>query len=377
MDMAYDGLVPPLPVEIIEFQILSRLPVKTLLRFRSVCKSWKLLISSDPNFIKTHLCNSNYNSVMLRCRLKIEDTTGNNSILQEDTTIIGCINGLVCLFNLQFKYLRKIMEIAIWNPATKRHMKIPDLVNKPDGMQYCAGFGFDMVANDYKIMYAATSREQPLVGNIYSCNAVCWRKIAPSNFCPRGYLLNFKQPATINGSLYWLNLQTEYNAKRRLTVISFDVRHEVFRLLPDSFEKESGMDVALMKMRDSVAVIFYDWALFLGSAVDVHIFDDRCSLWNKMTIGPFIGKKPKFLLAQKLLTCFTNGDILFAGPDLNLYCVNPKTHTIKRLKSPKRKGNKCNYYYDGCTYSESLIIIKGMKKPLDGHQVEIFNLEKD
>ncbi|XP_059624633.1 F-box/kelch-repeat protein At3g23880-like [Cornus florida] len=42
-----------LPHDII-VQILSRLPVKSLLQFRCVCKSWCSLIS-DSHFVKTHL----------------------------------------------------------------------------------------------------------------------------------------------------------------------------------------------------------------------------------------------------------------------------------------------------------------------------------
>ncbi|GMI79437.1 hypothetical protein HRI_001613000 [Hibiscus trionum] len=42
-----------IPVQLIP-EILNRLPVKSLLRFRSVCKSWNSLIS-HPSFISAHL----------------------------------------------------------------------------------------------------------------------------------------------------------------------------------------------------------------------------------------------------------------------------------------------------------------------------------
>lgn len=45
--------LPDLPSEII-IHILSRLDVKSLLRFRSVQKSWASLIS-DPKFVNTHM----------------------------------------------------------------------------------------------------------------------------------------------------------------------------------------------------------------------------------------------------------------------------------------------------------------------------------
>ncbi|KAL6853332.1 hypothetical protein ACP4OV_019361 [Aristida adscensionis] len=43
-----------LPHEIVT-EILLRLPVKSLLRFRSVCKAWRTTISDDPSFVRAHL----------------------------------------------------------------------------------------------------------------------------------------------------------------------------------------------------------------------------------------------------------------------------------------------------------------------------------
>ncbi|KAF8772267.1 hypothetical protein HU200_005982 [Digitaria exilis] len=53
--------LPKLPDEIVVDQILVRLPVKTLLRFRSVCKAWQAIIA-NPVFIRAHLRSSASNS---------------------------------------------------------------------------------------------------------------------------------------------------------------------------------------------------------------------------------------------------------------------------------------------------------------------------
>ncbi|XP_074374729.1 putative F-box protein At2g02030 [Apium graveolens] len=368
------NLLPQLPADIIEFQILSRLRVKSLLRFQSVCKPWKLLISSNPYFAKTHLDNSNHDSILLRRRRSEFMPWGDDGFdLHAHTMIIGCINGLVCFFNWRSGCLNELVS-AIWNPATRQCVQIPALTDKTDGTPYCVGFGFDLVANDYKVVYVTTIWGQPLQGFIYSYNPDRWKKIAPSNFVYHGTLLNSNQPARVNESLYWLNRRAN-GIKTCLTVISFDVRHKTFRLLPDSFDRESKKDkVVLVNMRDSVAVIFYDWTALFGGTIDVHIFSERCGEWSKMCIE---GLESTFVVAEKLLTCFPNGDILFEGPDLDLYCVSPELGTIKDLKSPEKKGNEGKYYFDGSAYSESLIFLEGMKPWCDHLDVEGFSLEKD
>ncbi|XAR49259.1 hypothetical protein NMG60_11032388 [Bertholletia excelsa] len=101
-----------LPSEILT-EILSRLPVKTLIRFTSVCKSWYCLIK-DPSFIMTHLNHSSsYNTgnlLIVPAKLKL-GRPNFYSLLSEKslfeywksefplhtqsgtTEVVGCCNG--------------------------------------------------------------------------------------------------------------------------------------------------------------------------------------------------------------------------------------------------------------------------------------------
>ncbi|KAL8094023.1 hypothetical protein AgCh_035781 [Apium graveolens] len=286
-----------LPSEIIESEILPRLPVKSVLRFKSVCKSWNLLISNNPDFIKSHLdLNPNKDSllVMTSERKKYEETR-DESLFQGSTAMIGSVNGLVCFYNWHHEF--EGIEFVIWNPATKQCLaNIPLLPSRfeereHDGLiEDCFGFGFDSVANDFKVMYVITIEDQPLVGDIYSCKQRCWKKITPSNFLFRGYVPPLALQVVFRGSPYWLNVQP--NGKNsRLTVIWFDVQNEIFRLLPEIGSIDQKQDAVIMNFEDSIAVMVYNRKVLLTEPVDVYVFNERCDVWRKMSIGPVIGKE--------------------------------------------------------------------------------------
>ncbi|GMN36513.1 hypothetical protein TIFTF001_006095 [Ficus carica] len=99
-----------LPWEII-IDILSRLPVKDLLRYRCVSKPWCSLIDG-PDFINLHLkhslqTNSNLALVIRGCGLHWANLDPLDSAIQLNhpldyeggTEVLGSCNGLLALFN--------------------------------------------------------------------------------------------------------------------------------------------------------------------------------------------------------------------------------------------------------------------------------------
>lgn len=94
------------------------------------------------------------------------------------------------------------------------------------------GFSFDSVSNDYKIMFVEIKQRQPLAGYIYSQKGGCWSKINPSNFPDHGVI--YCSRLVFNGSPFWLVWRNLNEVKYTCpTIISFDVRGEKLRLLPD------------------------------------------------------------------------------------------------------------------------------------------------
>lgn len=107
-----------LPEDLIVVDILSRLTVKSLLRFRSVSKSWYALIT-NPNFIRIHLSRTNShklitfshcleNLYVTNCDAEPSDNCSDNVVCTSlpvkvfhfdpnaCVNIVGSCNGLLC-----------------------------------------------------------------------------------------------------------------------------------------------------------------------------------------------------------------------------------------------------------------------------------------
>ncbi|KAK6160216.1 hypothetical protein DH2020_003597 [Rehmannia glutinosa] len=210
------GKIPHIPQDIFQ-EILSRLPVKTLMRFKSVCKSWKTLIS-DPNFSKLHLEKSvdqNRTRFMFlhdyfQCTLAYAPPDGtsetNNKPINTNESN-GCVdflascNGLFCVGNAKD-------EIFLWNPSTIESKKIPGSKIEFPRFSNCTwasvffGLGYDSTSDDYKLVRVSmfdTEKFQTEV-KIYSRNNNTWKRIRdfPYDF-PIG-----RPGVFVCGGLHWI-----------------------------------------------------------------------------------------------------------------------------------------------------------------------------
>ncbi|XP_059293566.1 F-box/kelch-repeat protein At3g23880-like [Lycium ferocissimum] len=199
--------MPTLPIELI-VEILSRLPVKTLLKFRCVSKSWLALIRS-PEFVKTHLNVSAKNKDYTHHRLVLTETINlfssfniqyilrdcsisslrNNSGIeasdlnypmknqQQSVCVVGSVNGLICL-------AIKDTDLVLWNPSIRLFKNLPDSGPSVTGDYHfdsCIyGFGYDESNDDYKVVGVLWNRYKlwhPLEVKIYSLKSNSWRSM--------------------------------------------------------------------------------------------------------------------------------------------------------------------------------------------------------
>ncbi|XP_059631589.1 F-box/kelch-repeat protein At3g06240-like [Cornus florida] len=197
-------------------QILSKLPVKSLLQFKCVSKPWRSLIS-DPSFIKTHLSQSVTKSVLIATsrppyRLyTISFGSAGNDIVESKIEflfqnikphprcrIVGSCNGLIAMdvkFGIYHKqnYGVDFRSIYVFNPSTRESLQIPW-----KSLHYLNGFGYDQCSDDYKLV--STSHDSMYV---YSLRIGSWRKVyhpRDLDFC---VITNGIQ---LNGALHWLSI---------------------------------------------------------------------------------------------------------------------------------------------------------------------------
>ncbi|KAJ0082161.1 hypothetical protein Patl1_09782 [Pistacia atlantica] len=202
-------------------QILIRLPVKSLVRFRCVSKSWCALIDSQ-HFISLHLQHSintqtNLHVILSDCENKTdhyslafdevfdEPLTKFNNVFTSDKgyKIVGSCNGLLCLSYS----IPKNERLILWNPFTRRYKKLPTArVSKLRlSPAYRYGFGYDDVSNDYKVLKLIPSyglKSYRHIGNeaeVYSLRLNSWKRV--ENF-PYSEFKFLRSACFVNGSLY-------------------------------------------------------------------------------------------------------------------------------------------------------------------------------
>ncbi|KAI3732404.1 hypothetical protein L1987_63609 [Smallanthus sonchifolius] len=167
-------------------EILSRLPTKSLLRFRSVSKSLCDGIGS-PDFIRLHTLRSPNKLLIIIHKVRYEygeDTKTMYTIHSQDQlsssytgitpaeypfgcirTISGSCNGILCVYD----QLRS--AIHLWNPSIRRKATVYEHPSWDPCLAH--GFGFDPVTGDYKILRASEAGTF-----VYTMKTHTWREIA-------------------------------------------------------------------------------------------------------------------------------------------------------------------------------------------------------
>ncbi|MCD9561146.1 hypothetical protein HAX54_020120 [Datura stramonium] len=230
-----------------DIDILSRLPVKSLLRFRCVSKSWKALIS-EPYFKKKHLSHAKNPKMLISQYGYDEDHTftfysSSLSSIQFVTDVqrldwplnskpsharvCCCCDGLFLVGIWGNLEEQDPSILLLWNPSTRESIVLSNSELPPVEFSLY-GLGYDSTINDYKVVrideYIDASEE------ILVLKSGSWKKIDESSYRSRGWLLasryNMDGLAFVHEALHWLGCDPTD------TVVSFNISNEMCGEIP-------------------------------------------------------------------------------------------------------------------------------------------------
>ncbi|XP_047321614.1 F-box/kelch-repeat protein At3g23880-like [Impatiens glandulifera] len=345
-------------------EILIKLPVKTLLQFKSVCKSWRVLIS-DPVFCKAHLKASIQNNDYAHHRLIMSSVRPHfdvkscslSSVLHGESPIsihaldypmkhphrsvwiVGSVNGLVCIAIDE-------ADVFLWNPSTRKSKRLPHSgVRKRRGQYTIYGFGYDESSFEYKVVVIYC-----VVGNqgsyetevkIYGLKSDSWRSIGDFT---KGTPLD-DSGKFVSGSLHWA-ASSEMGLNYSWNIVSFDLAKETYSEISQPYYGEGVSDSMLGVLNGCLGLL----CNFGGIKADVWVMKEhgKVESWSKLFSIPYLNEPETFQYSAPLFISRKNEVLLVFGSRLVLYNIESNIVSYPVVQN-------FSYCLEVDTYIESLV----------------------
>ncbi|KAG4941790.1 hypothetical protein JHK87_045661 [Glycine soja] len=247
-----------LPEDLIT-EILMMLPVRSILRFKCMCKSWFSLIS-HPEFARSHfaLAATPTTRLYLSANDHQVECTDIEASLHDDNSakvvfnyplpspedkyynraidIVGSCRGFILLM-----ITSGALDFIIWNPSTGLRKGI-SYVMDDHAYNFCddrCGFGYDSSTDDYVIVKLKIDGWCTEV-HCFSLRTNSWSRILGTALY---YPVDLGHGAFFNGALHWFVRRC--NGRRQAVIISFDVTERgLFEIpLPPDFAVKDQISV--------------------------------------------------------------------------------------------------------------------------------------
>ncbi|XP_065881068.1 uncharacterized protein [Euphorbia lathyris] len=334
-------------LEEILIEILLRLPVKSLLKFKTVCKSWRSIINS-PKFIKQHLNRAyaiHYNQHKNFLGLLIPSWDASNPLVlykeisdgvvhakqfdfpyqlpaspHEEIPVQVCnfCDGLIC-FNMYG------LGILLWNPSFPLEYKIIRHSDLDVGFPL---MGYDSSTDDYKIVSIPSYSSKDRFPRRYFFVEVCslksssWRKRKISKNFFTYKICQLKGIYTRN-HLHWIATRNSDEDDVTELIVYFDLVEE--RLDHVNLPTRSYNDWTLLIYKECFGIVGAN----SEGQEELWVLQDYCGMkssWNKVfKIAP-LG------IGVHYHSCFTRtGEILMHNGDLGLRCYDIKDGSFKNV----------------------------------------------
>ncbi|XP_022020169.1 F-box/kelch-repeat protein At3g23880 [Helianthus annuus] len=301
-----------IPIELQE-EILKRLPVKSLIQFRSVSKSWKSLIDSShfiadysggqPQLQEQHLFVRYQNKVGENDERKYDSIVDDDSFphrrvsftlprcvkMLRGSKSVGSSHGLMCLHSDYFGDVRRDVAV-IWNVLIGKAVAVavPNVVGDASSSMYATALGFGVCPETFdpkivKINYVNPYRWFGDIENItsiphqvevFTLSTGTWRSPygGSSNLPRKSIQFSDFYSIVIDGVLYSVatdRIKTDAGIESSNLIVSFDLTSEEFQEIYLPPHLEDYQVHAFRKSGESIIVIVDD---------DCESFDDDISL---------------------------------------------------------------------------------------------------
>ncbi|TQE10542.1 hypothetical protein C1H46_003880 [Malus baccata] len=378
-------------------EILSKLPAKSLTRFKCLRKSWCTLINS-PSFVAKHLNNSVDNKLssstcilvnhsqphifpdknwkqevfwsMINISIDSDEHSLHYDVVDlnipfplEDHDFVqihGYCNGIVCVVVGK--------NFLLCNPATREFMQLPDscLLLPPaegkfqlDTTFEALGFGYDCKCKEYKVVQIIENCEYsddeqtfnhcttlPHTAEVYTTAANSWKEIK-IDISSTTY--SWSCSVYLKGFCYW------YATDDEEYVLSFDLCDETFHRIQFPSRGESGFTFFYIFLRNESLTSFcsrYDRSGDSQSC-EIWVMDDYHgvkSSWTKLlTVGALQG-------IEKPLTFWKSDELLMLSSDGRATSYNSSTGNLKYVHIPPILNKVVDF--QALIYVESIVPLK-------------------
>lgn len=294
-----------LPPEIL-CEILSRLPVKYILRCRSVCKEWSRL-TLGPQFINLQLSRVNHQlpQLVLKSDYKVDlqnllllDTEGCNinkipfKKMSCTSKRLNCLrlmcscDGLLCI---AADYL--IQPVIILNPITRESVILPSPKRRAYVVSHQIGLHLDPSSGKYKVVREyrnmnSLNRDEGSSFEIITLGDNSWRKLSAPPV-PIEYSLG--AAVYWNGAFHW-KIQEKIDKSGDNCILGFNISDEKFYTI-SCHVRFGSSEYDLLVLGGCLSLVEHDVHLMRiwkvtgtkdeGFSLSFHCTYDTCVRWNK------------------------------------------------------------------------------------------------
>ena len=290
-------------------EVLLRLPLKPLIQFKSVSKSWFSIIPSH-HFAKSHLhraitSGEDHETLIIHHHPELDEDDDDYDVNVDEvkdgpyflshlssckifehlgspysqseypfepqySTIVGCDCGIVCVsVDVSNSHAaNKEGDIYLWNPPAKLSKLIPP-PSIVEGVRLVTalGFGFDHIGLDFKVVkvashtfsakvYSSNNASRTFSAEVYSSNTDAWRKIEPKP-------IDVPIDHTFHVCLHGFLLTSGHKG-----MMAFDLNKEVFICNIKLPVAVGPVEACIADFNDSISVCIYNK------------LDDKLKLWT-------------------------------------------------------------------------------------------------